>query len=181
MFRASCWVFFQEQGRETATGLFFTPRGGYGSMAATGKHRVRAETVSSQQQQQSLFIIIWLTAAHSLVELTSQIRKSRTHTRSTLVWQTCSQVDKKTRNSTSYYVSLQPVSSADQAARGSRPVALSSLSIFYHTVSTSLCLPQPYIYRLTSTHLWAAVRLTWGRNADLTAKSDSGNSYKHET
>ncbi|CAB1450468.1 unnamed protein product [Pleuronectes platessa] len=43
-------------------------------MAATGK-----QCVSSQQQQHSLFIIIELLAAHSLVELTSQIPKSRTH------------------------------------------------------------------------------------------------------
>lgn len=107
-------------------------------------------------------------AARSLVELPSQ---TRTH--SPVVWRTCRQVDKKIRNSTSHYVSLQPVSSANQTARGSLArVKLikwhAALSIIYYTVSPSLR------SRLTSTRLRAAGRLTWWRNADLTVESDLG-------
>ena len=67
-------------------------RGSYGFVfshqekvtAAAGKHCVRAEAVHYQQQRRQ-FIIIYLKAAQSLLELTSQIRKSRIQPCCTLV------------------------------------------------------------------------------------------------
>lgn len=142
-------------------------------MAATGKRCVRAETAESVHHHVS-----WLTA-HSRLELTSQIRKSKTRTRTVLVWQTCSQEDKKTRSSTSYYNSFQLVSSANQTAGGGRQQTLQPcqanlvtccLSLFYYTVSIGPGLAKASIYRLTSPLLWAAMRLTWRKTLNWQTK-----------
>lgn len=132
MFRASCGVFLQEQLR-----LCFSHQG---------------EVMEAWQQQESTVWELRLLAASRVYSSSSSLwlhthRESSPHrsrTRSAQVWQTCSQADKKTRNSSSYYVSLQPASSANHTARGSKQQTCSRvkliwwhavLSIIYYTVS----------------------------------------------